>query len=78
VPSNGGSLCDQIEAAKHVFLEPMKATADTFDQVLTQYKNAADTDKGAILLAVLRGRSSEGLNFSHDHARCVIMVRSEL
>ena len=30
---------------------------------------------GAVLLAVLRGRSSEGLNFSHDHARAVVMVR---
>jgi hypothetical protein len=29
---------------------------------------------GALLLAVLRGRSSEGLNFSHDHARAVVMV----
>ena len=29
---------------------------------------------GAVLLAVLRGRSSEGLNFSHDHARAVVMV----
>eukprot|EP01052_Picozoa_sp_SAG31_P022813 SAG31_NODE_1836_length_7126_cov_8.436175_3_plen_270_part_00 len=49
-----------------------KAVADS--QVLSDYKAAAMAPRGAVLLAVLRGRASEGLNFSHDHARGVVMV----
>ena len=79
------SICQQLEAVKRVFVEPMNATTDEFDARLNAYKQAAETANapsqegtrtvsGAILLAVLRGRSSEGLNFSHDHARAVVMV----
>ena len=33
-----------------------------------------DEKKGAILMGVCRGRISEGLDFSDDAARCVIIV----
>ena len=75
------SICQQLEATKRVFVEPIKATADEFDARLSEYKMAAEAPgeagggpSGAVLLAVLRGRSSEGLNFSHDAARAVVMV----
>jgi Fanconi anemia group J protein len=58
-------------------VEPTKQAGrggDAFDQVLADYKAAAGVGRGAVLLAVLRGRASEGLNFSHAHARGVVMV----
>ena len=69
-----GSIAQQLAAAKSVFVEPMRATADEFDAVLSRYKGAASAGSGAVLFGVLRGRASEGLNFSHDHARGVVMI----
>jgi len=31
-------------------------------------------EKGSILIAVCRGKMSEGLDFSYDSCRCVILV----
>lgn len=72
--SSAGSITQQLQAIKSVFIEPMRSTADEFDEVLGKYKSSAAAGRGAILFGVLRGRASEGLNFSHDHARCVIMI----
>ena len=69
-----GSIAQQLAAAKSLFVEPMRATADEFDAVLSRYKTAASAGRGAVLFGVLRGRASEGLNFSHDHARGVVMI----
>ncbi|KAF0697851.1 Aste57867_11491 [Aphanomyces stellatus] len=67
---NTGQLAT-IEAKKAVFREP-KSTAEV-DAVLTSY--AAQCDKsGAILFSVVGGKMSEGINFSNDLARCVVMV----
>ena len=39
------------------------------------YSSIFDTESdGAILMGVCRGRISEGLDFSDDAARCVIVV----
>ena len=39
------------------------------------YRNIFEDDrKGAILMGVCRGRISEGLDFSDNAARCVIIV----
>ena len=69
-----GSVAQQLQVAKSIFVEPMRATADEFDSVLSNYKRAAEVGSGAVLFGVLRGRASEGLNFSHDHARGVVMI----
>ena len=73
-----GSIAQQLAAAKSVFVEPMRATADEFDAVLSRYKDAASAGSGAVLFGVLRGRASEGLNFSHDHARGVVPSPSQM
>jgi hypothetical protein len=35
---DGPSICQQLEAAKRVFVEPVKATADEFDARLSEFK----------------------------------------
>ncbi|CAH0517039.1 unnamed protein product [Peronospora belbahrii] len=67
---------EQLQAKKSIFREPKKA--DELAEVLMQYSAACSRDnlneKGAILLSVVGGKMSEGINFSDELARCVVMV----
>ncbi|KAG7393612.1 ATP-dependent DNA helicase chl1 [Phytophthora pseudosyringae] len=67
---------EQIEAKKAIFSEPKKS--DELAEVLTQYSGACSRGSrnggGAILLSVVGGKMSEGINFSDELARCVVMV----
>lgn len=45
---------------------------DSFYKAIFKKKNSKTS--GAILMGVCRGRISEGLDFSDNAARCVIMV----
>ncbi|EQC25734.1 hypothetical protein SDRG_16396 [Saprolegnia diclina VS20] len=60
-----------LEQKKRIFREP-KSAADV-DGVLTAYA-AACHDTGGLLFSVVGGKMSEGINFSDDLARCVVMV----
>ncbi|KAF1335315.1 Atp-dependent RNA helicase, partial [Globisporangium splendens] len=63
-----------LNARKQVFREPKQA--DELARVLSQYSAACTSPRGggAMLLSVVGGKMSEGINFSDDLARCVIMV----
>lgn len=66
---------EQIAAKKSIFREPKDA--DQLNQVLTTYSSAcidAQEKTGAMLLSVVGGKMSEGINFSDELARCVVMV----
>ena len=43
-------------------------------QIVNEYKKAAKTKEGAILLAVFRGRNSEGSNFPYEEARGIFNI----
>ncbi len=61
-----------------LFREPRQA-AD-LDQVLKDYATAIETNcapggrRGALLLSVVGGKMSEGINFCDGLGRCVVMV----
>ncbi|KAM3967337.1 ATP-dependent DNA helicase DDX11 [Aphomia sociella] len=65
-----------ISKKKSVFREP-KSAADV-DQVLTKYAKAVQNKQGdstgALMLSVVGGKLSEGLNFSDDLGRCVVVI----
>ncbi|GJQ82856.1 hypothetical protein Trydic_g2595 [Trypoxylus dichotomus] len=59
---------------RHVFREPQKSSG--VDQVLESYAKIIKkpNSPGALLFSVVGGKLSEGLNFSDDLGRCVIVV----
>lgn len=79
---NSGIL-GRIQKKKHVFREPRKNTL--VESILKEYKRTIDelsdgpTEEarhlnGAVLLAVVGGKISEGINFSDGMGRCIVMV----
>lgn len=76
-------ILERIMRKKHLFREPRRNS--DVEIVLTEYKGAIDrlssgpkdnavSHNGAILLAVVGGKISEGINFSDGMGRCIVMV----
>jgi chromosome transmission fidelity protein 1 len=64
-------LYNKIHHKKKVYREP-KSAGDV-EKTLGMYSKSA-TSSGAILLCVINGKMSEGINFADDMARCVLVV----
>ncbi|GMG39863.1 unnamed protein product [Ambrosiozyma monospora] len=65
-------LLAQIGKLKKVFTE---SKTDSAESVLQNYSSLIETEReGAVLFSVVGGKMSEGINFSDDLARAVIMV----
>lgn len=80
----GDSKMMKLKTVKEVFVEPRNASDS--EKVWSAYKQlaqpveaqstsaSANTGKGAILFCVIGGKLSEGINFSDELARCVVVV----
>ncbi|XP_006833695.1 PREDICTED: Fanconi anemia group J protein [Chrysochloris asiatica] len=70
-------LWHNLELMKTVIVEPQGGEKTDFDDLLQVYYDAIKCKgekDGALLIAVCRGKVSEGLDFSDDNARAVITI----
>ncbi|KAL4647191.1 Fanconi anemia group J protein [Arapaima gigas] len=70
-------LWEQIEERKTIVTEPRGGAKSDFDELLQSYYDAIKDighKDGALLVAVCRGKVSEGLDFTDDNARAVVTI----
>ena len=65
------SIYQRLEAKKTLFLE---SRSGSVEDTLSSYALAIDAGKGGLLLSVVGGKMSEGINFSDRLGRCVVIV----
>ncbi len=65
-------IIEQILKYKLLFIETQDSNETSL--ALHNYHKACANGRGAVLLAVARGKVSEGIDFDHHLGRCIIMI----
>ncbi|KIO34454.1 hypothetical protein M407DRAFT_218674 [Tulasnella calospora MUT 4182] len=68
---NDMGILNEVWKNKLIFVETPDANETSI--ALENYRRACDNGRGAVLLAVARGKVSEGIDFDHNYGRAVIM-----
>lgn len=67
-------LWDQLHTAKGVIIVEPSQRGEDFESMVQNYERACESEKGALLFGVCRGKLSEGVDFRDSTARAVILV----
>ncbi|KAJ5885299.1 Helicase-like DEXD box c2 type [Penicillium taxi] len=70
---NGQTILGLIRQKKKILYETREVTVTT-DALLQEYTEAVDSKSGALLLSVVGGKLSEGINFSDRLGRAVLVI----
>jgi chromosome transmission fidelity protein 1 len=65
-------IWEALRAVKPISREPKQS--HQIDSTLEKYSLAACSNTGALLLSVVGGKLSEGINFANELCRCVVVV----
>ncbi|XP_053617782.1 Fanconi anemia group J protein homolog isoform X2 [Plodia interpunctella] len=65
-------MWNELNQLKHVFVE--SRNVKDHNETMEDYYKYVDTNKGAILFAVFRGKVSEGMDFKDQQARAVVTI----
>ncbi|KAH9837461.1 ATP-dependent RNA helicase chl1 [Teratosphaeria destructans] len=68
------SILAKLEGKRPIFWDNRGGSADTTFKAYSDAVTGSNSSKGAILLSVLGGKLSEGINFSNELGRCVVVV----
>ncbi|KAK9819452.1 hypothetical protein WJX74_007251 [Apatococcus lobatus] len=71
---SASGLMQKLSSVKLVVQEPHNVSGEVFEEAINTYRDGVAKGTGALLLAVSRGRASEGVDFPDSLARGVIMV----
>jgi chromosome transmission fidelity protein 1 len=72
LPGAKGCLWERLGSKKALFKESKDVKSG--DDVLAEYAKAIEEGKGGLLLSIVGGKMSEGINFSDRLGRCVVIV----
>lgn len=73
VNAKGGSILDLIQQRKTVLYESRDSTGRS-EELLQEYSDTVNSGSGALLLSVIGGKLSEGINFSDKLGRGVLVI----
>jgi chromosome transmission fidelity protein 1 len=73
VAGTNQTIVSQLERRKKLFYE-MPDKSDNTEDILQEYSKTIDSGSGALLLSVVGGKLSEGINFSDKLGRAVLIV----
>eukprot|EP00178_Gracilaria_changii_P010121 TRINITY_DN294_c0_g1_i1.p1 TRINITY_DN294_c0_g1~~TRINITY_DN294_c0_g1_i1.p1 ORF type:complete len:883 (+),score=107.32 TRINITY_DN294_c0_g1_i1:6834-9482(+) len=65
---------ERLENTKGVILSEPNQRGEDFDNVVCAYQAGSSSEKGALLLAVCRGKLSEGIDFRDETSRGVVLI----
>ncbi len=68
------SVWSRLKALKHNVVVESSGSQDEFEERKADYMNSVKTMGGCVLLAVYRGKMSEGISFNDNNARAVVCV----